>query len=140
MATSTASTVLLAPLEDIWSYLAEPYNLADWWPGVAAVEPDRRGFARGARWRVRTSEPSLLRRADEEDTLLVTEVEPASRFAFELVRARTRVTLELAPAHGKRTQAELRIEEPFSFGFSRGRRAKEALTRLHDLLQTGATV
>jgi uncharacterized protein YndB with AHSA1/START domain len=139
MAPSTASSVLLASLEDVWSYLAEPYNLADWWPGVAAVEPDRRGFARGARWRVRASEPSLLRRADE-DTLLVTEVEPASRFAFELVRARTRVTLDLSPAEGKHTLAELRIDEPFSFGFSRGRRAKEALARLHDLLQTGATV
>jgi len=140
MAASTASTVLLASLEDVWSYLAEPYNLADWWPGVAAVEPDRRGFARGARWRVRTSEASLLRRANDDDTLLVTDVEPVSRFAFELVRARTRVMLDLSPAEGNRTQAELRIEEPFSFGFSRGRRAREALTRLHDLLQTGGTV
>ena len=29
-------------------FLAEPHHLADWWPGIVGVEPDRRGFATGA--------------------------------------------------------------------------------------------
>ena len=37
---------------DVWGFLAEPYHLSDWWPGILGVEPDRRGFAPGARWRV----------------------------------------------------------------------------------------
>src|SRR5437667_108533 len=41
---------LLAPVEDVWRFLAEPRHLADWWPGIAAVEPDRRGLVAGARW------------------------------------------------------------------------------------------
>ena len=135
---SSASVVLLAPPEDVWAYVAEPYNLADWWPGVASLEPDRKGLARGARWRVRTSEPSLLRRADDVDTLLVTAVEPRARVVFELVRARIRAELSLARAEGERTRAELRVQEPFTLGFSRGRRAKQALERLYDLVQTGA--
>ena len=42
-----ASRELLAPREDIWSFLAEPHHLADWWPGVRGVEPDRRGRSIG---------------------------------------------------------------------------------------------
>ena len=38
---------------DVWGFLAEPYHLSDWWPGIVGVEPDRRGFAPGARWKVR---------------------------------------------------------------------------------------
>ena len=139
MPQSRASLVLLAPLADVWSYVSDPHHLADWWPGLGAVEPDRRGFAAGARWRVRSAEPSLLRRAEADETLLVTVVEPASRFAFELVRARVRVELSLAAAGADRTLAELRVQEPFTLGFSRGRRAKEALDRLYDLVQTAAT-
>jgi uncharacterized protein YndB with AHSA1/START domain len=140
MPTSTASIELIAPVNDVWSYLAEPYHFADWWPGIGTVEPDRRGFATGARWSVRSSEPSLFRRAEAEDTLLVTAVEPTTRFAFELVRAKTRAELVLAPADASRTRAELGIEEPFTLGFSRGRRAQDALDRLYDLVQTGATL
>ena len=32
---------------DVWAFLAEPYHLSDWWPGITGVEPDRRGFAPG---------------------------------------------------------------------------------------------
>ena len=140
MPVSQASVELLAPVGDVWRYLSEPYHLADWWPGVGTVEPDRRGLAHGARWSVRTSEASLFHRAEAEDTLLVTTVEPESRFAFELVRAKIRAELTLAPAAGDRTRAELRVHERFSLGFSRGRRAKDALDRLYDLVQTGAAL
>jgi hypothetical protein len=136
---SHASVELLAPAEDVSAFLAEPYNLADWWPGIATVEPDRRGFARGARWEVRTRGASLFRGPAAEDTLLVTAAEPG-RFAFELVRAKVKADLRVEPAGPGRTAAELRVEEPFSFGFRRGRRAKDALARLHDLVQTGVTL
>jgi hypothetical protein len=139
MPTSRASLELLAPVEDVWEYVSEPHHFADWWQGIGAVEPDRRGFAEGARWRVRSAEPSLLRRAEAEDTLLVRAVEPSSRFGFELVRARIRAELVLRPA-GERTEAELQVEERFALGFSRGRRAKDALERLYDLVQTGAAL
>jgi uncharacterized protein YndB with AHSA1/START domain len=140
MPVSRASVELLAPVEDVWSYLSEPYHLADWWPGIGMVEPDRRGLASGARWGVRTNEPSLFRRAEAHDTLLVKTVEPRARFAFELVRAKTSAELALTPVDGSRTRVELRIEEPFTLGFARGRRAQDALDRLFDLIQTGATL
>ena len=63
MPTYTARKELLAPLEDVWLFLAEPHHLTDWWPGVAGVTPDRRGLAPGARWRLHAPmRPSLLRR------------------------------------------------------------------------------
>ena len=66
----TAERVLLAPLDDVWDFLAEPYNLADWWPGIAGVEPDRRGLAAGARWKVvGPSQPGYFRRRQATGTL-----------------------------------------------------------------------
>ena len=47
-----ASLELLAPRADVWAFLAEPFHLSDWWPGITGVEPDLRGFAPGARWKV----------------------------------------------------------------------------------------
>ena len=136
---SRASLELIAPPEDVWAFVSEPYNLPDWWPGLGSVEPDRRGFAAGARWLVRMREPSLFRSAEAEDTLLVTAAEPM-RFAFELVRARIRAELRLDAAGAGRTNAHLLVEEPFSVAFRRGRRAKDALDLLYDSVQTAAAV
>jgi uncharacterized protein YndB with AHSA1/START domain len=36
-----AKRELLAPPQDVWAFLVEPHNLSDWWPGIAAVHPDR---------------------------------------------------------------------------------------------------
>ena len=138
MPTYRASRELLAPPSDVWRFIAEPRHLADWWPGISAVEPDRRGLTPGARWRARTSGATLFRRARADDTLVVSSVSPEVRFGFELVRAKTRVELSLTPAAGRRTTAELTIETPF-FGLSR-RLPHHALTRLHDLCQTGAEI
>ena len=137
MPTVRASRELLATPEDVWRYLAEPYNLSDWWPGIAAVEPDRRGFAAGARWRVRSNEPTLFRRAEAEDTLLVRAADPISLFAFDLVQAKLKVELALEQAGPALTSAELSVTGPFLFGFSRSL-PKDALARLHDLCQAGA--
>ena len=134
-----ASRELLAPPEEVWSFLAEPHHLADWWPGLGGVEPDRRGVAEGARWRVRRRESTLFRTAQAVDTLLVTTADPSRRFAFELVQARLRAELTLARSGSTRTQAALVVEGPFLVGFSR-RLPKTALTRLHDLCQTAATL
>jgi uncharacterized protein YndB with AHSA1/START domain len=132
-----ASRELLAPPEDVWQFLVEPRHLADWWPGIGAVEPDRRGLAHGARWRVRRREASLFRRAQAVDTLLVVAAERPRRFAFELVQARLQVELDLAPVAAGRTLAELSVEGPFLLGFSRSL-PKTALAHLHDLCQTTA--
>jgi hypothetical protein len=132
-----ASRELLAPPEDVWTFLEEPRHLADWWPGVGGVEPDRRGLAQGARWRVLRRESTLLRSAEAEDTLVVTAAERARRFGFELVRARLRVELALAPSGAAATRADLAVDGPLLFAFSRSL-PKNALARLHDLCQTAA--
>jgi uncharacterized protein YndB with AHSA1/START domain len=139
MPSAHASVELLAKPEDVWRFLAEPYHLADWWPNLVAVEPDRRGLAAGARWRVSSHRATLLRRADSEDTLLVVAADPGSRVAFEFVRSRLRVDLALTPSGADRTRAELQVTGPLLLGFSRGI-ATTALTRLHNLVQTAATV
>jgi uncharacterized protein YndB with AHSA1/START domain len=139
VATARAERELLAPPKDVWSFVAEPYHLADWWPGIGGVEPDRRGMAVGARWHVRRSGASLLGRAQGDDTLLVTAVEPRHRFGFELVGARLRAELTLDSAGGDRTRASLVVHGPLVLAFSRGL-PKTALSRLHDLCQTAATI
>ena len=139
MPTTRASRELLASPEDVWRYLSEPYHLSDWWPRIATVEADRRGFAAGARWTVRASEPTYFRRAASEDTLLVHEVRPMSVFAFELVKAKLKAELTLEQTGPALTRAELSVSGPFLLGFSKSL-PKEALDRLHDLCQTGVEI
>lgn len=50
-----------------------------------------------------------------------------------------RAELTLTPAGFDRTRAELLVTGPLLLGFSRGV-ARDALARLHDLVQTAATV
>ena len=67
-----AERTLLAPVEDVWAFLAEPFHLPDWWPGISGVQPDRRGVAPGARWQVLGPDrPTFLRRPDAAGNLLV---------------------------------------------------------------------
>ena len=133
----TAARTLLAPLPDVWTFLADPYNLADWWPGVSGVEPDRRGFAPGARWKVLgPDQPSYLRKPQMTGMLLVLEVVPMQRLAFQLTGDRIDVELTLAPASADRTEASLVVDAPFLIGLRR-RFPIEALARLHALLRTG---
>jgi hypothetical protein len=136
---ATVGRELLASSTDVWAFVSEPHDLVDWWPGFAAVRPDRRGAAAGARWQVQRSEPGWLHRGDDDDTLLVEAAEPRRRLAFRLVRARLRADLRLEPVADDRTRAELTVELPWLAGSAR-RLAGEALTRLHALCQTGAEV
>src|SRR5207253_691201 len=99
MPTYHAERELLAPRADVWAFLSEPYNLPDWWPGISGLQPDRRGFAPGARWQVLgENRPSLLRKPNMSGVLLVLEVERYERFAFQLT--------------GERLDVELRLSEP----------------------------
>jgi uncharacterized protein YndB with AHSA1/START domain len=141
-----ADRVLLAAIDDVWAFLAEPYHLSDWWPGIAGVEPDRRGLAPGARWAIRASDVlpaggamfwhGLLKRPGWVGTLLVTDVVPGRRIAFELVNERIRAELELAQVDTARTRVGLVVEA--GWGILRGSFPKGALARLYDLVQTGA--
>jgi len=131
-----AERTLLAPLADVWAFLAEPYNLPDWWPGVSGVEPDRRGLAPGARWKVLgPNEPTLLRKPDASGTLLVLDVVPMRRIAFQVVAQRVDAELELEEADKDRTTATLVVDVPFLA--IRRSFPQRVLARLYDLVQTG---
>ena len=130
-----AERVLLAPIDDVWRFLAEPYHLSDWWPGISGVEPDRRGLAPGARWKVQG--PSYFRRAETPALLLVREVVPMERFSFELARERTAVEVELRAVDADRTSVTVAVSGRLLFG-PRSRLARDAVTRLYDLVQTAA--
>jgi uncharacterized protein YndB with AHSA1/START domain len=133
----TASRELLASRDDVWSFLAEPRHFADWWPGIAAVQPDRRGLAGGARWEIRTADrPTLLRRATSSGMLLVRGVRRPELFAWTLTGDHIDAELRLEE-RGDRTLAVLELDAPWLFGFSRSL-PRRALTRLHALCQTGA--
>ena len=134
----SASRELLASREDAWRFLAEPHNLPDWWPGLGAVEPDRRGLAPGARWHVRGgARPTLLRPAQAPGMLLVRDVEAPSRLAWHLTRERLDVEIELEDAAAGRTRATVVVCGRWLFGARRSLPAR-GLARLHDLCQTGA--
>jgi uncharacterized protein YndB with AHSA1/START domain len=135
-----ADRTLLAPIDDVWAFLAEPYNLADWWPGISGVEPDRRGLAPGARWRVVSpNKPSLFRRPQTAGALLVIDVVPMKRIAFQLTGDRMDVELSLRALDERRTEASLVVDGPFLIGLRR-RYPAQALERLYDLIQTGDQV
>lgn len=137
---SRSAQELLAPPEDVWGFVSEPYHFGDWWPGVAAVEPDRRGFAEGARWQLRGAEPTLFRRAHGTAVLVVRRIVPQAAFAFHVVEDRLDAELTLAPAGPGRTQARLELSAPlWVLGLQRSL-AGDALGRLYDLCQTAATL
>ncbi|MGH2971917.1 MAG: SRPBCC family protein [Gaiellaceae bacterium] len=130
-----AERVLLAPIGDVWAFLAEPYHLSDWWPGIAGVEPDRRGMAPGARWKVQG--PSYFRKPETPGALLVRAVVPRERFSFELPKERMLVDVLLRSEEAGRTHVTVTVDGRFVLG-PRRRIAHDALRRLYDLVQTAA--
>jgi len=120
---------LLAPRADVWAFLAEPYHLSDWWPGITGVEPDRRGFAPGARWKVHATKRNIfVGRRSVETMVLIRDVEPFERWSWHLLKPATDVEIRL------RALAEDRTEVTITGGD-----ASRALKRLYDLVQTAAT-
>lgn len=133
-----AARELLASREDVWKVIAEPYMLPDWWPGIGGLQPDRRGFAPGARWHVvGENRPSLFRRPNMSGTLVVLAVEPFERFAFHLTGDRLDVELRISAPRRDRTLARLAVSGPMLVGLRRTL-PRRALTRLHALVQTSA--
>jgi uncharacterized protein YndB with AHSA1/START domain len=138
MPRASASRELLASRADVWAFIAEPHHFPDWWPGIAAVKPDRRGVAEGARWEVYGSDrPTLFRRSTSSGKLLVLKVWPLERFAWALTGDHIEAELQLAETDTERTLATLEIEAPWMMGFSRTL-PRRALARLHALCQTSA--
>jgi uncharacterized protein YndB with AHSA1/START domain len=134
-----AERLLLAPIEDVWAFLAEPFHLSDWWPGVSGVQPDRRGMAPGARWHVvGPDRASFLRRPDAAGVLQVLEVQPLRRIAFQLTGQRLDAEIDLEDLERTRTRVRLAVDAPLlmvkrSF-------PTLALARLYDLVQTAADI
>lgn len=139
MPRATAARELLAAREDVWQFIAEPGHFADWWPGVAAVVPDRRGFAEGARWTIHaTNQPTFLRRSGYSGTLLITAIEQYRRFAWTLTGDRLDADLLLQQTAPDRTRVFLEIRAAWLVSIPRTL-PRKALNRLHSLLQTAAT-
>ena len=156
-----ASRELLASREDVWRFLAEPYHLADWWPGLVSVDPDRRGFAEGARWEVSLAEEPIGPRLGTRRvsgslvslTLLVTGVATLEEWSWSLIRrglklktARTiDVTVRLRTVERDRTLVRISVSgrDVGSWSLLRSRdewTARAAVNRLYDLVQTAATL
>ena len=110
------------------------------WPGISGVEPDRRGLAPGARWKVvGPGTPSLFRKPQMTGNLVVLAVEPMQRIAFQLTGDRIDAELTMRPAGPKETAVVLEVSGPFLIGLRR-RFPAQALARLHSLLRTGEDV
>jgi uncharacterized protein YndB with AHSA1/START domain len=132
-----ADRTLLAPVDDVWAFLAEPYHFADWWPGVSGVRPDRRGLAPGARWQVvGPDKPSYLRKPQMTGMLLVLDVVPKERIEFQLTGDRIDALLTLRAVDEKRTEVSLVVEVPWLIGVRRSF-PHRALARLYSLVRTG---
>ena len=132
MSASSGSIELLAPRADVWAFLAEPYHLTDWWPGISGVEPDQRGFAAGARWKVIVTSRSLLAGPrGKESLLLIREIDLYERWSWHLVATKLDVEIRLRATAEDRTEATITR--------SKGSPGA-ALKRLFDLCQTAATL
>lgn len=137
---ASASRDLIAPIEDVWAFLAEPHHLPDWWPGLAAVSPDRRGLAVGARWELRyPPRPAWTRKVKPPALLLVRDVIPPTHAAWHLTASRLDVELRLEARGPDRTRATLSVSGPVVLG-TRRELPRNALGRLHALCQTAATL
>jgi uncharacterized protein YndB with AHSA1/START domain len=129
---SEATIELLAPREEVWAFLAEPYHLSDWWPGITGVEPDRRGFAPGARWKVLATKRNVFVGPRSTETmLLIREIDPYERWAWHLLNPKTEVEIRLRSLGETRTAATVTVSN---------RSANAAVKRLYDLVQTAATL
>ena len=138
-----AERVLLAPRQDVWALVAEPFHLPDWWPAYTGVKPDRRGLAPNARWQVsRSRAPGLIRRPGGEGLIVITAVEERSALSWHDVAQSLDAGIRLENAGEGRTRATVFVSGPSWRLFMEGARGlpEQALTRLHDLCQTAAAL
>jgi uncharacterized protein YndB with AHSA1/START domain len=137
-----ATRELLAPPEDVWALLGEPYHLSDWWPGYSSVRPDRRGLAAGARWQiVRSRQTGLLRKPGGPGLIVIEAVEPGRALAWRDVEQDFAAEVRIVRSGGN-TRAALTLDASWWRLVTEGLRSSpgEALTRLHALCQTAATL
>src|SRR5580765_2731419 len=116
-----ATRTLLAPRSDVWAFLADPHRMADWWPGIDGVTPDRRGFQTGARWAIHgDNRPSLTRKAYHSGALHVLQVRPPESASWHLASERFDVQIALAEDGPERTVVTLTVNAPWHGGLRRG--------------------
>ena len=135
-----ARRVLPAPVEDVWAVLAEPARWSEWWPGLVSAEPTvRRALAPGALWQLEgTNRANFLRRPQMGGTLLVLEVVPLRRVAFQLSGEHVDVELDLERAEEEgQTSARLAVEGPRFGGLGRTF-SSQALAKLAALVRPRA--
>ncbi len=126
-----ASRELLATRAEVWAFLAEPYHLSDWWPGITGVEPDRRGFAPGARWKVHSTKRNVFTGTRSVETMvLIREIDPYERWTWHLLEPVTDVEVRVHAVADDRTRVTVAV--------SRGN-PDVAVKRLYDLVQTAAS-
>ena len=126
----SASRELLAPRADVWAFIAETYHLPDWWPDITGVEPDRRGFAPGARWKVIVASRNIFVGVRQRESMLIVRaVDPYERFAWHVLSPKLDAEVSIAATGPDRTQVTVTS--------SRGSPTR-ALQRLYDLVQTAA--
>ena len=128
---------------DVWALVAEPYHLPDWWPPYTGVKPDRRGLAEGARWGVvRSKTPGFLRRPEGEGLIVIERVVEGWELSWHDVKQGIQAGVKLDNAGTGRTRATTFVSGPWLRLVAEGARGvpEQALTRLHDLCQTAATL
>ena len=114
----------------MWKFLAEPYHLSDWWPSITGVEPDLRGFAPGARWKVHSWKKNVFTgRRFTESMVLLREIDLYERWTWHLLEPKTDVEVRLRSVAPDRTEVTV---------VSSRRNAELAVKRLYDLIQTAA--
>jgi uncharacterized protein YndB with AHSA1/START domain len=139
-----ASRELLAPREEVWSFLAEPHHLSDWWPGVHGVRPDRRGLAPGARWQLSAGPQTggmmgaFFRTPQAAGTLVVLDVRTNELVRLLFVEDGIEAEITLEPARDSHTRVTLTVQAPWL----RVNRSlpRRALNRLYNLCQTAAEI
>ncbi|HJU37350.1 MAG TPA: SRPBCC family protein [Gaiellaceae bacterium] len=127
-----ARRTLPAPVETVWEVLAQPARWTEWWPDLELAEPTvRRALAPGALWQIEgAGRPAMFRRPLSGGALLILEVVPLRRVAFQLPSDRIEVELELEPVTGDgETVATLAVDVP-RFGGVRRTMASDALAKL----------
>jgi uncharacterized protein YndB with AHSA1/START domain len=138
-----ASHEVLAPREDVWRFLAEPFHLADWWPTVSAVRPDARGFREGARWEVAgPASPTLFRKGGATGVAIVKTIELHERVVWHLTADRLDIEVRLRTLAPDRTLVTITVEgtwRPEALGRPRSL-PKVAAYRLYELVQTAASL